>query len=158
MIHDQTKEYEWDAVEFDHQEKSVDWYWGLGIVVVTGIIISIITANYLLAVLLLMGGILLGFYANDKPHPVHVELSERGIKMNDDLYTYDTISSFWMYVDHKDRNRLILVTGRPVMPQRIVMLPDDISAKDLREYLLEFIEEKETKPSAIQMLAESFGL
>ncbi len=158
MIHDHTKQFVWDGMEHEHVEKSTDWYWGLGIVIVTGIVIAIVSKNYLLAVLLLLGGIMLGVYANDKPEPVHVEISERGIKLNRDLYIYETIASFWMYRDHKDRNQLVVVTGRKIMPQRIISIPETISPVEVRKYLLEFIEEKETKQNMIDMLAESFGL
>lgn len=158
MIHDQTKEYEWDAVEFAHREKSTDWYWGLGIAILTGCILSLIAHNYLLAVLLMIGGILLSIYANDRPRSVHVELSARGIKMNDALYTYETLKSFWMYQDHQNHNRLIIVTGRPVMPERIVTLPDTISPLELRNHLLKFMEEKETKPSIIDVLVDAIGV
>ncbi len=158
MIHDQTKQFIWDGVEHEHLEKSVDWYWGLGIVIVTGIIIAIVSKNYLLAVLLFMGGLMLGFYANDKPAPVHVEISERGIKLNRDLYIYESIVSFWMYKDHKDREQLVIVTGRKVLPQRIISLPSEISHLEIRNYLLDFVEEKESKPTLIDTIAESFGL
>jgi hypothetical protein len=158
MIHEQTKKYEWDAIEFAHKEKSTDWYWALGIAIVTGCVLAIIAHNYLLAVLLILGGLLLGFYANDKPHPVHVELSERGIRMNKDLYTYETLKSFWMYQDRQNNNRLMIVTGRPVMPQRIVTLSETTSPNELRAYLLRYLEEKETKQSIIDILAEAIGV
>lgn len=158
MIHDQTKKYSWEGAEHEHLEKTTDWYWGLGIVVVTGAIIAIVSTNYLLAVLLVLGGSMLGFYANDRPHPVQVELSERGIKLNKDLYTYETIQSFWMYRDHKERDQLLVVTGRKILPHRIVTLPEDVPATEIRSYLMRFVDEKESKPHLLDLLAESFGL
>jgi hypothetical protein len=101
---------------------------------------------------------MLGAYANDKPEPVHVEISERGIKLNRDLYIYETIASFWMYKDHNDRDQLVIVTGRKIMPQRIVSLPETVNPLELRKYLITFIEEKETKKNMLDTLAESFGL
>ncbi len=158
MIHEQTKAYEWDGSEYDHLEKSVDWYWGLGIVVVTISVIAIISGNYLLAVLLILGGIMLGFYANDKPIPAHIELSERGIKINADLFIYASIKSFWVYKDHRNRDRLVIVTGGKILPIRVVTLSPDIPATDVRNYLLNFLAEKETKPSMIDLIAETVGL
>jgi hypothetical protein len=158
QMHHETKKYEWDAVEFEHMEKPVDWYWGLGIVTLTGCILAILSGNYLLVVLLVLGGFMLGYYGNDKPHDAHVELSERGVRINNDFYRYETMRSFWIYLDHKKRERIIFVTGRPIMPERIITLPDTLSPNELRNFLLEYIEEKETKPSAIDILSESFGL
>ncbi len=157
-MHDTTKKYEWDAIEFEHMEKPVDWYWGLGIITITGCILAIVAKNYLLAILLGLGGFMLGYYGNDKPRDAHVELSERGIRINEDFYRHETIKSFWMYLDHKKRERIIFITGRRVMPERIITLPDTISPNEMRNYLLEYIEEKETKPSTIDIIAESFGL
>lgn len=158
MIHEETKKFSWEAAEFEHREKSVDWYWALGIATVTGIILSVIGHNYFLAILLALGGLMLGFYANDKPRPVHVELSSRGIKLNEDLYTHETLQSFWIYTDHRNRKQLIIVTGRPVLPQRIVTMPADIPANTIRQYLMAFVEEKETRPSSVDIIAETLGV
>ena len=158
MIHEQTKKFEWDATETDHREKTPDWYWALGIVILLACVLCIISKNYLLALLLIVGGVMIAYYGNDKPMPVHIELSERGIKLNDDLYTHDTIKSLWMYVDHKKRNRLSITTSRTVLPERIVTLPEDIPATMIRNYLLRFSEEKETNPSLIAIIAETVGL
>lgn len=158
MIHDQTKKFTWEGTEHEHLEKTTDWYWGLAIVIITGVIIAIISKNYLLAILLVLGGTMLGMYANDKPAPVIVEISERGIKLNKDLYIYETIESFWMFKDHRDNNQIMIVTGRKVLPQRIISLPDTVPVIEIRNFLLEKIEEKETKPTLIDTLAQSFGL
>jgi len=44
------------------------------------------------------------------------------------------------------------------MPQTTVTLPASIPATEIRTYLLAFLEEKEIKPSVIDLLAESVGL
>ncbi len=158
MIHEATKKYEWDALEYDHLEKTTDWYWALGIIVVVGTILCIIAHNYLLALVLVMGGGMIGYYANEKPRPIHVELSERGMKLDQNLYTYDTMGNFWMHTDHKNRKRLTVITGRKILPQTSLTLPDTIPPVELREYLSQYLEEKEIKPSLMDILAESVGL
>lgn len=158
MIHQQTKRYEWDGTEHEHVEKSVDWYWGLGIIMVTGIIIAIISKNYLLALLLFIGGVLLGYYANDKAEPVHVEISERGIKLDEVFFSYDTMKSFWMYQDAQKKNQLMLITGRSLLPERILSIPDTIPPLELHAFLIERMEEKETKRSSLNIIAETLGL
>ena len=158
IIHEQTKAFEWDAIEFNHQPKSTDWYWALAIVIIAGCVLSIIGGNYLLAVLLFMGGILIGISAGHAHPPVHIGISEQGISMNNQLYPYETIQSFWMYRDHRKANRIIITTERAVMPLRSVTLPADVDATEIRTFLLNFIPEKETKPSSIDLIAESLGL
>jgi hypothetical protein len=52
----------------------------------------------------------------------------------------------------------MFVTGRKILPQRIISLPETISATEIRTYLLERLEEKESKQAMIDTLAKSFGL
>lgn len=158
MIHDQTKRYIWEGAEHEHVEKTTDWYWGLAIIIITGVVVALISKNYLFAVLLVLGGTMLGMYANDKPKPVAVEISERGIKLDRDLYIFETIESFWMYKDQRDTNQLLIVTGRKILPQRIISIPESIPVLELRNYLAQRIEEKESKPTLLNTLAQSFGL
>lgn len=158
IIHEKTKLFEWDATEVEHREKSTDWYWGLGVGVLAGVVLSIIAANYLLAILLAVGGIMLGLYGNDRPHPVHVEISERGVALNKNLYLFSTMKSFWMYRDHHGRERLVLVTGRPVMPTHILSFADGIDPVAVRIFLLKHLPEKETKQSIVDMIAEMIGM
>lgn len=158
MIHNQTKLFNWEGTEHDHLEKTTDWYWGLGIVIVTGIIIAILSKNYLFAIILAIGGIMLGLYANDKPHVISIEVSEHGIKFNNDMYTFETIKSFWIYTDVTDTNRIIIETGRTILPQRIVSIPATVPILEMRKYLLRFIEEKETKKKLIDVFSDSLGL
>ena len=40
--------------EYDHNPKSADWYWVLGIIAVAGAVASILFSNYLLAALIVI--------------------------------------------------------------------------------------------------------
>ncbi|KKW40533.1 MAG: hypothetical protein UY91_C0041G0006 [Parcubacteria group bacterium GW2011_GWB1_55_9] len=42
---------EWKGREYDHNPKSADWYWALGIIAVAATVAAILFGNYLLAVL-----------------------------------------------------------------------------------------------------------
>ncbi|MDB4984470.1 MAG: protein of unknown function with transrane region [Patescibacteria group bacterium] len=158
IIHEKTVVFEWDATEVEHREKGNDWYWGLGVAVLVGVILSIIGGNYLLAVLLGLGGIMLGLYGNDRPHAVHIEISERGVSLNKNLYLFKAMKSFWIFRDRRGRDRLILVTGRPVMPTHILTFGEGIDPVTVRLFLLKHLEEKETKESFVDLLAEMIGM
>jgi hypothetical protein len=53
----------WSAPEYEEKERSRDWFWALGIIVATSSIAAIIFNDYFFAVLLILSGILLGFFA-----------------------------------------------------------------------------------------------
>ena len=61
----------WSALEYEEKTRSPDWFWALGIIVVTSSIAAIIFGNYFFATLLVLSGLLLGFFAVKKPDMVH---------------------------------------------------------------------------------------
>jgi len=89
----------WSALEYEEKDRSSDWFWALGIIVVTGSIASIIFENYFFAILLILSGVLLGFFAIKKPDTVIYELNQKGLKIRDRLYPYENIKSFWVQID-----------------------------------------------------------
>ena len=158
IIHEKTKLFEWDATEVEHREKGNDWYWGLGVATVAGVVLCVIFANYLLAILLAVGGIMLGLYGNDRPHRVHIEISERGVALNGSLYLFSTMKSFWLFRDRRGRDRLMLVTGRPILPMHILTFGEGIDPVTVRLFLAKHLAEKETKESIVDLLAEMIGM
>src|SRR5512138_1931804 len=89
----------WSALEYEEKERSRDWFWALGIIVATSAIASIIFENYFFATLIVLGGTLLGFFALKKPDTVVYELNDKGLKIRDRLYPYESIKAFWVQVD-----------------------------------------------------------
>ena len=89
----------WSALEYEEKERSQDWFWALGVIVLTSSIASIIFANYFFALLLIIAGALLAFFAMKKPDIITYELNERGLKIHNRLYTYDSIKAFWVQAD-----------------------------------------------------------
>ena len=88
----------WSAWEYEEKERSRDWFWALGVIVVTSSLASVIFENYFFAALLVLSGTLLGFFAVKKPDMVTYELNQKGLKIRDRLYPYENIKSFWIQV------------------------------------------------------------
>ena len=85
---------EWEGREYDHEPKSADWYWALGIIAVTGAIASILFANYLFAILIIVAAGALALHATKEP-PVHrFRLVEHGLLIGDNLHPFDRMASF----------------------------------------------------------------
>src|SRR5258706_15804151 len=97
---------EWSALEYEERERSPDWFWALGIIVATSSIAAIIFGNYFFAALLILSGVLLGFFAIKKPDLVTYELNNKGLKIRNRLYPYENIKSFWVQVDRSGETNL----------------------------------------------------
>jgi len=105
---------EWSALEYEEKSRSNDWFWALGIIVIAGSIASIIFANYFFAALLIISGVLLGFFAIKKPETVPYELNNKGLKIKSRLYPYEKMKAF--YVETENKPLLFIKSQRFFMP------------------------------------------
>ncbi|MBP6913869.1 MAG: hypothetical protein KBC44_00305 [Candidatus Pacebacteria bacterium] len=116
---EESNKIEWSALEYEDKERGSDWFWALGVIVIAGSIASIIYKNYFFAGLLILGGILLGFYAKKKPDTIYYELGEKGLRIQNRLYPYDSIKSFFINTD--GHPMLLIRSERFFMP--IIAIP-----------------------------------
>jgi hypothetical protein len=131
----------WTALEYEEKNRSTDWFWALGIIIVAGSIASIIFANYFFAALLIISGVLLGFFAIKKPETVPYELNNKGLKIKSRLYPYEKIKAF--YVQTENKPLLFIKSERFFMP--IISIPIEYGhANSIRNVMLskEVLEEK----------------
>ncbi len=151
----------WSALEYEDKERSQDWFWALGIIVVTGSIASIIFENYFFAALLILAGVLLGFFAIKKPGLVTYELNSKGLKIRDRLYPYENIKSFWVQVDlsleKKLKPILFIHSERAFMP--ILSIPiNETVAEDIHSIMFsQNIPEVEMKEHPSEKIMEVLG-
>ncbi len=116
---------EWSALEYEDKERSSDWFWAFGIIIVTSALASIIYANYFFAGLLILSGILLGFFTKKKPDIVTYELNEKGLIIRNRLYPYENIKSFW--VEKNGKPLLFIKSERIFMPILTIPLEDSMT-------------------------------
>ncbi|MEK7140728.1 MAG: hypothetical protein AAB815_03005 [Patescibacteria group bacterium] len=146
---------QWSALEYEERERTRDWFWALGIIIVTASVASIIFGNYFFAALIILGGTLLGFFAIRKPEMVTYEINDRGLKVRTRIYPYENIKSFWVMVEKKPT--LFIKSERVFMP--IISMPiDPAMAEDIRNVMLfQNVPEEEMREHASEKIMESLG-
>ena len=102
---EQLNKLEWKALEYEEKERTPDWYWALGIIVIAGAIISVIIKNYFFALLLLLAGILMVMFTVKKPELVTYEINKKGVKIKNRIYLFEAINSFWVQKNPTDEDR-----------------------------------------------------
>ncbi|MFA6397619.1 MAG: hypothetical protein WDK96_02100 [Candidatus Paceibacterota bacterium] len=152
------KIFEWNSYEFIHKEKKVDWYWALGIIAISGTIISIIYKNYIFAIFIVLASTALAFFGSKPPEIITIKIDRKGIKIQDLLYSYKNIKSFWV---NKSEDKLILDSSRAFMPIMVIPTKDingvEIEEDELRDFLLQFLKEEETKEPMSQKFMDYLG-
>ena len=152
---------EWSALEYEEKNRDPDWFWALGIIIVTSSVAAIIYNNYFFAVLIILSGSLLGYFAKKAPDVVEYELNTKGVRIRSRLYPYENIKSFWVQVAHPDdvqtKDLLFIKTERLFMP--ILTIPIDISiADEVRSTLLDRnIPEEEMREHASEKIMDRLG-
>lgn len=152
---DSIEKLEWTALEYEEKERGKDWFWALGTIVVTTGAASVIFKNYFFAMLIVLGGVLLGFFAIKKPNTISYELNERGLKTGSRLYPYENIKSFWVQLE--PRAELFVKSERMFMPILSIPLPESLPAEIHDIFVSKNIPEEEMKEHLSDKIMDSLG-
>ncbi|HPN67398.1 MAG TPA: hypothetical protein PLZ62_01960 [bacterium] len=96
---DDTQVYEWDAYEFEYHPKDKNWRWGLLGVVVLLMIILAVMKNWMGMVLVVAAGGVVYQYAYKQPRKLHYILTKDGLLVDEKVYAFDQVVSFWISQD-----------------------------------------------------------
>ena len=147
----------WQGYEYVHREKNSDWFWALGIIALSSAITAIIFKNILFALLILIGAFTLALFAAKKPYLIHFEITRRGVSIDDTMYPFVTLESFWIDEDEYGHYTIILKSQRIVMPYIVIPLSELIEFEDVRNVLLTKLEEEELHEPVSHKILEFFG-
>lgn len=144
---------EWETLEYEHREKSSNWYWLVGFVALLLVGGAIVMKNFLLAILVLLGAFTLVLYARRRPKIIKVAVSRNGIKIHNSLFPYHTLRSFWLH-DEEGKRKIIIQSEKLLMPHIHLPLHETTDHETLRSFLLDFLSEEPHRPTVIDLLAE----
>lgn len=152
----ENKTLQWTALEYKHEKRSVDWFWAVGIIAIALSVTSVIYGNILFAIFIIIGTFTLLMYAARAPRNTRFELTRKGVIVNDILYPYHTLESFWVH-DYDDEGVLIIKSEKILMPYIVIPLPDNIDNEMVQEFLFEYLEEEEHPESLSEKVMEYLG-
>lgn len=145
----------WSALEYEERERTPDWFWGLGIVALALAGLSIYFENYLLSILIIVSGFSLALFAVRKPQDVEYEIHEEGVRVNNTLYPFNTLESFW--VEQFGREPKIIIVSKKFLVPHIIIPIADHDTKKIREFLLNKLEEVEHHEPLLHTITERLG-
>ena len=147
----------WDVITHVHKERTVDWYWALGLVALVGAGVSIWVGNLLFALIIVISAGSLGVLAARGPREHRVHIDNHGIAIDGTLYAYRSIKSFW--VDKNPRlPRLYLMTHGIMAPHITLPLDSVGQAEQVRSSMRGKVAEVEQEPHFGEHILEIIGL
>jgi hypothetical protein len=145
----------WNAPEHIHFEKTNDWYWGVGIVTLTLTVIAFLFGSIITGLLILIGSTALVIHASKPARTIYYEINDRGLMIDDVLYPFLSLESFWVTHDQVFP-KLLIKSRRPLMPLIAIHI-DEINPEEIRNVLLRYIAETEHREHFLKQTLESFG-
>jgi hypothetical protein len=150
----------WRVREREVGKKNADWFWALGILALSAAVAAFILRNVLFGILILLGSFLLALYVVKKPRTITYALTRRGVVIDDELFPYQTLASYWIHIDpHSPENEPMLLIKEKAFFAPLIIIPiaEDISPEDISEILGELLELEEISPPMAHRILELFG-
>lgn len=132
---------EWEAHEYVHVEKTPEWFWALGLIAVAGSIAAVLYDSVIFAVYILIAAFVLALFANRQPNVVRFAVTQRGVRIDDVLYPYNSLESF--AVDELSPNhtpKLILESRKAFAPKLVIPL-EGVDADEVHDFIARFLPE-----------------
>lgn len=146
---------EWEAPEYIHKEKSMDFLWTIGVIALVGAIIAIWFGNYVFAIFILIAGGCLIMFTLRKPEMVKFVIENEGIRIGKDLHVWKNVKSFDIK-SGEPFGKLLIETTKYFLPIYTISLPNSIKDK-IEDELLKVTERKEIPESQSMAFAEKIG-
>jgi len=145
----------WRAAEFKKKPKSIDWFFGIGVVAIALMVWAIYTLNLMFFLVVLVATIALFVAANRKPKTYHFKISDSGIWIEKKFLPFQTLASFWIF-DFPDTKILSLKSKNRLSIGNHFLIPKK-KVQDLRRVLSQYLSEEEESYSLIDWLSDWLG-
>lgn len=149
---------EWEGREYDHNPKSADWYWALGIIAAAAAIASALFGNYLLAVLILVAAGALALHAAKEP-PIHrFRLVEEGIVIGNELHRFERMVSFCALEDVEEEfPPMLSVKTHSLRAPHLIIPLDGVDADLVYAHFLQNVDEEMHHHTVSDLVAAWLG-
>jgi hypothetical protein len=147
----------WQHHEHAHQEKTIDWFWIVGIVTFGAVVLSLYFKNFLFALIIILFTVISFMLVTRPPRLLTFEISRKGVRAGNTLHPYSMLDSFWIEDTEYD-DKILFKSKKPMSP--LIVIPFDSTQTNpevIRDLLLDFIDEEELEEPLHQIVMEWFG-
>ena len=145
----------WETAEHAYNEKTSDWYWIVGIVGLTIAILAWLFGNALLGGVMIVGTLTIMLHGAKRPRIIRVELNGNGVRIGSHFHPYNQLKAFSLD-EESDPQVLVLDIKSPLL-RDVHLFLHDISAENVRQFLLDHLDEKYHEPSFAEGLIHYLG-
>lgn len=133
--------FKWSAPEFEYYEKGSEWFTAIIVIFAAVFAAALILGNFLFGILALFSGITIALFGIKKPRILNYEINSQGVQIENKIYPYNIIESFWVHYDPPVVKTLSLKLKKTFVP-RVKISLGGVDPNTARELLLKFVKEK----------------
>jgi hypothetical protein len=140
---------EWVSPEHHFDKKTNDWYWILGVIVLGAAILAFYFDNFLFGIFIIIAGLTIGMLSYKETRATQVKITNKGVVFGKALYPWSSYRSFWIEDEHVHGARILMHPINNFLPLVTVHINDEIDLNDLRDILLDFLDEEPLQESLL---------
>lgn len=150
--------FEWEGQEYEHNPKSADWYWALGIVAVAAVIAAILFSSYLIALLIMAAAVTIALHGAKHP-PVHrFRVVDHGLMIGEELYPYGDMISFSVLEDIEDEfPPLLSIKNNHWLTPHLMIPLEGVDVDQVYAHFLAHVDEGKHQPTMTDVVASWLG-
>lgn len=152
----QETKLQWRAYEYNYVKHDNDWYWSLGILTLAFAITAVILNNILFAVFIAIASFSIALHSKKPPEVYDFELGPKGVRINNKIYLYKSLQSFWVKDEAYD-DEIIFRSEKAFMPYIVIPMGGQ-NPEIIRNYLLDYLPEEEMAEPFSHRLLEYLGI
>lgn len=147
----------WKDVEYIHSEKGADWYWALGLIAVAGAVTSLSFHNILFAIFILIAAFVLAIFAAREPDEVTFSISQRGVRIDDKLYPFETLEAFGIEELSSEHTPKLILKSKKILVPNIIISLEKVNENEVHDFLQQFLHQEELNEPLIHKIMEWLG-
>lgn len=140
---------EWISPEHHFDKKNNDWYWILGVITLGASVLAFYFDDFLFGVFIVIAGLTIGMLSYRETKTVPIKITSKGMVFGKFLYPWMSFRSFWIEDEHVHGARILMHPTSSYLPLTVIPINEEIDLNDVRDTLLEFLEEEFLKESLV---------
>ncbi len=132
--------FSWQASEYSYHEKGFLWYFIIVVIAILSVAAAVYFKQWLLIAVIIMFVIVFIQYAKRKPKLREYAISEKGLKIDDEIYLFKQMRSFWFTSGHEG----MILNLQPLKKISIFISAPlgDIKVEDIRAIIGKYLPEQ----------------
>lgn len=150
----------WTINEHDRHKKERSWMFVFYIASACLLLYSVLTYNFLFAVIIILVILILILHSNEEPLKVNVELGDEGVRVGKKFHDYDEFEVFSIVYKPKQEIKNLYFEPKSSLSQRISIPLGSTNPIMVQEHLSKYLPEdtERTDPPLSEQLTRLFGL